>query len=88
MTDSRIYSILQYYTSGLTIKEIIDKLLPDVYEYNNISIICHNMVNRDILIKERNQYDIFVYRIKDTRNITIPPPNKDSNIKVITYLDK
>lgn len=87
MIDSRIFDILRHYRDGLTVRVIIDKLLPDIYEYNDISIICHNMVNREILIKERNEYEVFIYRIADMRSINIPPPDKGSNIKVTSYMD-
>jgi hypothetical protein len=87
MIDSRIFDILCHYRDGLTIRLIIDKLLPDIHEYNDISIICHNMVNREILIKERNEHEIFIYRIADMKTINITPPDKGSNIKVTNYMD-
>lgn len=88
MIDSHIYGILIHYPDGLTVREIIDRLLPEVHEYNNISIICHNMVNRGLLAKERNIYETFIYRVADYKSIIIPPRDKGCNIKVTTYLDE
>lgn len=88
MIDARIVEILQHYNNGLSIREISDKLLPETYDYNTISIICHNMVNRGLLLKERNEQDIFVYRLADRSHIRTPPPTKDSNVKVSTVIDK
>lgn len=87
MIDSRIFDILRHYSNGLSIREIMNKLLPNIYEYNEISIICHNMVNRGVLIKERNRHEIFTYKIADIKIINIPPQDKGSNIKVTSYLD-
>lgn len=88
MIDAKIIELLHKYVNGLSLREISDKLLPEVYDYNTLSIICHNMVNRNILLKERNEYcGIFVYRLADRSNVRIPPPPMDSNIKIDTNFD-
>ena len=87
MVDSKIVDILRHHGNGLTIREIMDRLLPEEYEYNFLSTSCHNMVTRGLLIRDRNEHEIFTYRLADRSNIRIPPPEQDSNVKVTSYLD-
>lgn len=88
MIDADIIAILLHYENGLTVREILDKLLPASHEYNDISIICHKMVNRGILLRDRNEQDVFLYKIADRTSIIIPPPNKDSSVTITSYLDQ